>query len=198
MRREGRSGPRPILSRVAVVGTTGSGKTTLAADLAGRLGATHVELDSLQWEPQWTVAAPDLFRRRAATALVSDRWVSDGNYRAVRDIVWARATAVVWLDYRLRVVMWRLFWRTLRRSFTREELWNGNRERFRTQFFSRESLFVWMFKTYWRLRREFPRLLESPEYAHLGVVRLRSPGDARKWLSRVSHGDAIDGRSKEA
>ena len=107
----------------------------------------------------------------------------DGNYSRARDLVWPGATALVWLDYPLRVMVWRLFWRTLRRSVSREELWNGNRERLRTSFFSRDSLFVWALKTYWRHRREYPGLFTEPEHAHLTVVRLRSPRATRRWLS---------------
>ncbi len=37
--------------RIVVVGTTGSGKTTLAAQLALIAGCPHIELDALHWEP---------------------------------------------------------------------------------------------------------------------------------------------------
>ena len=42
------------LRRTVVVGTTGSGKTTVAAELARRLGVSHVEMDALYWGPDWT------------------------------------------------------------------------------------------------------------------------------------------------
>ena len=159
----------------------------MARELSSRLDLPHVELDALYWEPEWTPAAAEVFRRRVAQALEADAWMTDGNYSALRDIVWPRADTIVWLDYRLRVVMWRLLWRTLRRVFTREELWSGNRERFSTQFFSRDSLFLWALKTYWRRRREYPALLKKPEYAHLRVARLRSPKAARRWVQGITH-----------
>ncbi len=169
--------------RIVVVGTTGSGKTTLASQLARRFGCPHVELDALHWEPNWTEASLNVFRARTAQALNGDAWAVDGNYSKVRDVVWGRADTVVWLDYPLPLVLWRLVSRTFRRIFTREELWSGNRERFREQFFSRDSLFLWAFKTYRRRRREFPVLFKRPEYAHLTVVHLRSPRATREWLA---------------
>lgn len=147
-----------------------------------------MELDSLNWEPRWTAAPTKVFRRRVSEALTSDGWISDGNYSEVRDMVWNRATAIVWLDYPLWVNMRRLFWRTLRRVFTGEELWNGNRERFAAQFLSRESLFLWALKTYGPYRRRYAAMFADPAHAHLTLVRLRSPGEARRWLAGVKPG----------
>lgn len=168
--------------RMVVTGTTGSGKTTLARQLAQHLGIPLVELDALHWEPNWTEAPQDLFRERVAQAVSGDVWVVDGNYSAIRDIVWSRARTIVWLDYSLGVIMAQLARRTVRRVFTREELWNGNRERFRTQFLSRDSLFLWALQTYWRRRRDFPVLFRKAEYAHLAVVRLPDPEATSEWL----------------
>ena len=173
------------LRRIAVIGTTGSGKTTLASRLAQRLGIPHVELDALHWGPNWTHAPLELFRERVAQALNGEAWVVDGNYSRVRDIVWRRADTVVWLDYPLAVVMGRLVWRTFRRIFTREELWSGNRERLWEQLFTRESILLWALQTYPRRRREYPVLFKQPEYAHLAVIRLRSPRSAQAWLASL-------------
>jgi adenylate kinase family enzyme len=171
--------------RIAVVGTTGSGKTTLARRVSRLLAIPHVELDALHWGPNWTPFPLEVFRERTAQALGGDAWVVDGNYGKVRDIVWSRADTAVWLDFALPVVMGRLLWRTLRRVLSREELWSGNRERFLAQFFSRDSLFLWALRTYWRRRREYPELFERSEHAHLRVVHLRSPGEEHAWLARL-------------
>jgi len=171
--------------RIAVVGTTGSGKTTMARRIAQRLAINHVELDALHWGPNWTPAPLELFRARTKQALNGDAWVVDGNYSKVRDIVWGRADTIVWLDYPLLVILGRLVWRTLRRVFTREELWQGNRERFVAQFASRDSLFLWALRTYPRRRKEYPALIQRPEYIRLTVVHLRSPRAARDWLASL-------------
>jgi adenylate kinase family enzyme len=170
------------LRRIVVIGTSGSGKTTLAYRLSQNLGVPHVELDAIHWGPNWTPASREAFREQTSQALSGAVWVTDGNYSVVRDIVWSRADTVVWLDYALPVVLARVLWRTIRRVFTREELWNRNRERVREAFLSRESIILWTFSTYRRRRREYPILLGSPEHAHLTVVHLRSPRAARRWL----------------
>jgi len=175
----------PLGNRIAVIGTTGAGKTTLARELARRLGYPHIELDALHWEPNWTEAPLEVFRARVDAALCGDGWVIDGNYGKVRDIIWSRADTVVWIDYTLPIILWRLIWRTCKRVITREELWGGNREDIRA-IFGRDSIILWALKTYERRRREYPALLQCREYAHLRLIHLHSPREANKWLAEIS------------
>ncbi len=172
-------------TRISVVGTCGSGKTTTAASLARRLGLAHVELDALSWGPDWTSTPDDEFRAAVERAASGDRWVIDGNYSKCRALVWGRADTVVWLDYSFPRVFSQLVWRTFRRALRREILWHGNRERLRTAFFSRESILLWAIKTHRRRQREYPTLLVRPEYRRLRVIRLRSPREAAAWLAGV-------------
>ncbi|HEV7213836.1 MAG TPA: hypothetical protein VGP33_01830, partial [Chloroflexota bacterium] len=180
--------------RIVVVGTTGSGKTTLAGQIAARFGAPHIELDALHWEPNWALPRVEAFRERVATALTGRAWVADGNYGAVRDIVWGRADTIIWLNYPLWVNLWRLLRRSLWRSLFQPELWNGNRERFRTQFLSSDSLFLWAVKTYRRRRKQIPTLLADPGYGHLRHLEFCSPRATRRWLAAVQRGKGV-GRS---
>jgi hypothetical protein len=99
------------LMRIAVVGTPGAGKTTAAKTMAAAPGLPHIELDSIHWEPGWqalTKADPDEFTRRVSAAVAPDAWVVDGNYGAVRRLVWRRATHLIWLDYDRPVIMYRV------------------------------------------------------------------------------------------
>ena len=170
--------------RISIVGTSGSGKTTLARQVSQVLQIPHVELDALQWEPNWTPAEPAVFRLRVEQALQSDRWVVDGNYSKVRDLVWGRADTVIWLDYAFPIVFRRILFRTLWRGMTQQELWNGNRETLQ-QSFSQDSMILWALKTYGRRRKEYPVLLGRSDYAHLNQLRLRSPKDANDWVSQL-------------
>ncbi len=183
---ETRPGAGALGRRIVVIGTTGSGKTTLARRLSQLLDIPHVELDALNWEPNWVQAPTEVFRQRTQEALRGEAWVADGNYSAVRDIVWPRADTLVWLDHGFFVTLRQLLGRTLRRIVRQEELWGGNRETFRAQFLSRESLFIWLLQTYWRRRRQLPALLQSPEFAHLTKVRLHSPREAERWLAGLA------------
>lgn len=173
------------MRRVAVIGTSGSGKSTLARALADRLGVTAVELDAIRHGPNWRETPDDAFRRRVADALAGDVWVVDGNYSVTRDLIWERATTLIWLDYPFPLVFWRLFWRTMIRGVLRKRLWNGNREDLWRHFLTRDSLFLWAAQTHWRRRKTLPIALAQPQYAHLRVMRFRRARQTRDWLAGI-------------
>jgi adenylate kinase family enzyme len=167
---------------VVVASASGNGKTTLGRELARRLGVPFVELDALVHGPGW-VETPDGELRAAVEPIVaSDGWVIDGAYeRKLGDLVLAAADTVVWLDLPIRVWMPRLVRRTMRRIRGREQLWNDNRETFRTAFWGRESLFAWAFRSHFARRRDWPA-----ELARYPVVRLRSRADVAGLLAATA------------
>ncbi|HET7145489.1 MAG TPA: AAA family ATPase [Anaerolineales bacterium] len=174
--------------RIIVIGSTSSGKSTLANRLAEKISADFIELDSLHWEPNWVEAPDELFRERIEKATSSQVWVVAGNYHVVRDIIWPRAEAIIWLDYPFHIVFWRLLTRTIRRVVTREKLFSGNVENgwMHLKLWSQESLFHWLFKTYWRRKREYPMLFALPENTHLQVIHFKQPKEAEDWLRNAA------------
>lgn len=178
------------MDRVVVIGQSGSGKTTLARALADRLGVAHVELDALfhgpGWQPRPSFAADVEVATRGA------RWVADGNYAGVRDLLWSRADTVVWLDLPRRSTTWRALRRSVTRACTRVPLWNGNRERWSTML--RPSHPVrWSWQTHGRHRAEYEQRLRDPRWAGVLVVRLRTPSEVRAWAG-ADRDDAASGR----
>ena len=180
---------RPV-KRVSVVGGSCSGKTTFGRALAEILGAPFIELDELNWQPNWTMTEVEEFKARVRVATAGEAWVADGNYggRGARDIVWPRADTVVWLDLPLPLTLVRMWRRTTRRIRRRESLWGGNQETIRNTFFSRESLFVWALRTHRARRRNLERLVGRPEFAHIEFHRLRSASEVARWLETQRHG----------
>src|SRR5262245_3643892 len=171
------------LARVVVVGTSCAGKTTLARRLAGILGSEHVELDSVYWGPEWT-PRPDFIQTVLGIAQ-GPRWVIDGNYSAVRDIIWRRSSAIVWLDYSFARVFSQALRRTARRIITRERLYSGNRETIGTALFDTDGIPWWVIRTHGKRRRDFPELFKRPEYGHAAVIQLDRPAAAEAFLVSV-------------
>lgn len=173
--------------RVVVIGTSGSGKTTLALRIAATFALPFIELDGLHWGPNWSALSetdPDEFARRVRNAISADAWVSDGNYAMVRDLIWPRATHLVWLDYSRPVVMFRVVKRSFARALDQKELWSGNRESWRRMFRASHPIrFAW--RTWRERRARFEYLLNQAQYRHLVVLRLRRPREAASVLARL-------------
>lgn len=172
--------------RFVVMGASGNGKTTVGRALARRFELPYLELDSLNHGPNWTEASDEELRTGILEFVDGnpDGWVVDGNYhRKIGDLVLERADTAVWLDQGLPLILGRLWRRTLARIRRREELWNGNRESWRSAFWTRESLFAWTVRSHFRHRRTFPeRFARHPS---VELVRLRSPAELEQWLARL-------------
>lgn len=171
------------MRRIVIVGPSGAGKSTLAREIARRDGVPHIEMDALHWKANWTATETDELRLLVEAATTPVAWVLDGNYSKVRAVIWNRADTIIWLDYAFPLVFGRSLKRTLGRVVSGEELWNGNRESWKT-LFSRDSILLWVITSYQPIKRATAEALKRPEFAHLQVVHWRSPRQARQWLKR--------------
>ena len=176
--------PKPG-TRIAVIGATGSGKTTLAQRLGVILDLPLIELDALHWMPGWTEKPWPEIRSELDPMTRQDRWITDGNYSQVRDLIWPRADTIIWLDYPFLFIFYRLFIRTLKRVFLKVELWNGNRERFHENFLSKDSLFLWLVKSRRKHKKTYLLAFQDPQHAHLQVLRLTHPHQTDRWLEQL-------------
>jgi adenylate kinase family enzyme len=174
--------------RVSVVGNSGSGKTTLARQLAARLDVPHLELDSIFHLPDWQELPVDEFRQRVTEFIAQPAWVVDGNYGAVRDLVWQAADTVVWLDLGRGRLMRRLVRRTLGRLLLRRKLWNGNRERW-SNVWSRDpqrSILAWAWTMHGSYRERYAQAMRDPANRHLRFVVVRSDRDSATLLAETA------------
>jgi adenylate kinase family enzyme len=188
---------RPIDGpRLAIHGPSGSGKTTLARSIAEQLDAPLLELDELYHQANWTALELEEFRARVSEFVGRRAWICDGNYRAVRDLVWSRAQLIVVIDLPRSTVASRILRRTIRRSLLRTELWNGNRERLRTLFLRdpERNIVLWSWRTHGRYHGEFHDEVRR-DAPHATFVVLRGPAEVtaferagvRAWLDMVEN-----------
>ena len=168
--------------RVAVIGSSACGKTTFAKTLSHQTGLRHIELDALYWGPNWTPVPDEVFSAAVLDATAGPEWVCDGNYAAVRDIVWQRAQTLIWLNYSFPLVLYRAASRTLTRLVKREELFAGNRESLRLVL-DPDWIPWWVIRTFHARRRRYRALLGSEPCNHLRVVEFQQPEDAASFLS---------------
>lgn len=188
--------------RVAVIGNTSAGKSTLGARLARHLGVPFVELDALNWEPNWhalTEHDPAEFERRLRDATAGDGWVVAGSYsNFTQRIFWDRLETVVWLDPPLPQIVWRVLTRSWRRWRTKELLWGTNYERFFPQLAvwrKEESLLWWAVTQHPRKRRNTIAAMADPRWSHIRWVRLTSSREVQAFTAAVEAAAATPGPS---
>ena len=136
-------------SRVNVVGTSGSGKSTFARRLATLRNLPYVEMDQLYWKADWEEPDRRDYHARIETVVAEPEWVLDGNYRRTCPIKWPRTEVMVFLDLPLLLTVQRLIRRSWQRGTSGQELWpgTGNRETLRRSFFSSDSVIWWASST---------------------------------------------------
>lgn len=176
--------------KIAFVGVSGNGKTTLARRLASKLDLTYTELDALNHKPGWVEATNDELRRDVEAVMnSSDGWVLDGSYNSkLGDLVVARADTIVWLDQSLPLVLKRLVARAVKDIVTKRDMFNGNRQTWRFAFCGKDSLVSFAIRMHFQRRRDWPLLWER--YPNLEIVRLRSPREVERWFASLTPGSA--------
>jgi adenylate kinase family enzyme len=170
--------------RISVVGCSGAGKSTLSRRLAQHLGYRHIELDALFHQPNWQPLPEEQFQLATREALEGDGWVAEGNYSAVRPQIRDRSDMVIWLDLPRHKVMRQVIWRTLRRLATREELWNGNRERWGNLFKlnPRQSILAWTWTRHPVYRQRYAEEMRTAPQ-HRQYLRLDSRQAVEAFLA---------------
>ena len=159
--------------RIIVIGTSCSGKSTAGRLLAEHLNEPWTDLDELWWNPNWIETPIDQFRGRVSELSEGTSWVISGSHTNSRDLLWHKATHIVWLDYSFPFVFWRAVKRTVRRVWTKEEICNGNYETFGKAFMSRDSILWWVITTFAMRRKDYREWLSRRELQHVQVIRLR-------------------------
>lgn len=169
-----------------------SGKTTLAHRLAKAASAELVDLDALNWLPNWVALSDtnkDELERRFREATKGERWVTAGAYRAMAQrAFWPRLETIVWLDLPVALCVWRMLRRSWRRWRSGELLWGTNRERFWPQLMvwrRQDSLLWWIVTQHQRRRRECFQALADPRWSHIRFVRLVSRADVEDFARAV-------------
>ena len=164
-------------------GVTGSGKSTVAAQISAATGIPWHSVDDLTWEPGWVPVDDEEQRRRIAVICARPAWILDSAYGKWLDVPLARAEVIVALDYPRWLSLFRLTARTVRRLVDRRTICNGNRETLR-QAFGPDSILRWHFQSFARKRARIRAWTKNPPGP--GVVRLTTPRQATRWLHTLS------------
>jgi adenylate kinase family enzyme len=167
------------VKRVLVIGTGGSGKSTVARRLAQRTALPLIHLDAHYWRPGWQPTPPGEWQAKVQQILRGQTWIIDGNYGGTLDLRLAACDTVIFLDLPRIVCLWRVLKRQVRYlGRTRPELSPGCPERLNWEFLT----WIWTYRS--RRRGDILKRLSGLDQLKR-VVILRSSAEVEQFMVGV-------------
>ena len=130
------------MQRVAIIGSCGAGKSTLARSLSEKLNLPIIHLDAYYWQPGWESSSDREWSEVHQELIKGDCWIMDGNYGGTMAGRLAAADTIIWLDFNRYLCLWRIvkrYWQY--RGKTRPDMAASCPERLNLEFLS----YVWHF-----------------------------------------------------
>ena len=167
------------MTRVAVIGNAGGGKSTLCREISAELGLPYHPIDKIQWLPGWNMLPEDEFHKRHEILISQEKWIIDG-FGPWSDIErrFDAADTIIFVDH----PFWRhLYWATKRQM--------------RSVFLGRQDgpegcpmlpVTIKLYRMMWRLHREMrPKLIAAIEERRAGrtIVSIRSLDELARFRS---------------
>lgn len=168
------------MRRVAIIGSGGAGKSTLARRLGEVLGLPVIHLDREYWQPGWAEPPKAEWQQKVEELVKREEWIIDGNFGGTMEIRLAAADTVVFLDFPNTICLLRVLKRRLMHwDKTRPDMGDGCKEKIDLEFLG----WVWNFRktTKPKIEQRLLRLERS-----VRIVRLRTPGETKAFLAEVA------------
>ena len=163
--------------RILIIGTAGSGKSTLARNFSQFYNIKEIELDEINWRPQWEnrqITDIDGFKSDVKDAICDDDWVATGGYASVRDKLWMRANIIIWLDLPFLTVLSRVLIRSIKRSFGKKETFKGCKENW-WDLLKWDRPIRWAIHSFQERRESFETMAKDERFSHAIIYRCKTP-----------------------
>ena len=165
-------------SRVCVIGSPGSGKSTLSKVLAEKLNLPLTHLDAVLWQPNWVLPSAEQRKQIHDDIISQPMWLIDGMWRSLVADRFSRATVVIYLDYNRFLCLNRAYKRYKKGDHSRSDIAQGCIEKFDSEFFN----FIFTFPN--RMRPKLYKL--EKQNSQITYLNLRSPKQTQDFLSQLT------------
>jgi adenylate kinase family enzyme len=167
------------MKRILVIGTSGTGKSTLAQRLSNILRLPFFATDHFYWESGWKTTTDDKVLQQVKDVIHREAWILDGNFDNERELVWKQADCIIWLDYSLPTICRRIVFRNFLWAMTRQSIWSGNRMTLRRAI----SGIRHAVKSYSLKRKNYPQWLA--ELSGIETHRFHTSRETDTWLQSL-------------
>ncbi|MFC0137874.1 topology modulation protein [Staphylococcus petrasii] len=97
--------------RILVIGSPGSGKSTLSLRLQEKYHVPFYHIDKIQWLNNKETVAPEVLKEALKNLVVTESWIIDGNYTETMSFRVERATTIIWI----KEPRWKCIYRVIKR-----------------------------------------------------------------------------------
>lgn len=168
--------------RIVILGSGGSGKTTLANYISKKTDLPIIYLDKEYWLPNWERPNIDDWSHKITNLVQNEEWIMDGNYIDTLDIRLSKADLVIMLDIKSSVCISSVFFRTLIGHFIkRNDINEGCKDKFDEKYV---NLIKWVkeFKNIY-----FTQLIDlCLQYPNIDLKLFTKRKNARKFIKRMA------------
>ncbi|OBZ17840.1 DNA topology modulation protein [Bacillus sp. FJAT-26390] len=167
------------MKKIILIGSGGSGKSSLAHKLGDSLAIDVYHLDAMFWKPGWKATPKDEQKTVQQELVNRGSWIIDGNYNGTMDIRLQAADTIIFLDLSKWLCLYRVIKRRVQyRNKKRSDMAEGCEERISLHFLK----WVWDYPKKQKpvVSEKLQRLSQEKE-----VIILKTPKDVRGFLEKV-------------
>lgn len=166
------------MSRIAIIGCPGSGKTTFSNEMGQILNREVIHLDKVLWKENWVMPEYETRRKIHGEIISQNEWIIDGMWKSHLADRLKRTSLVIFLDYKRRICVYRAIKRRIVYSGKqREDIADNCKEKLDGYFIK----YIWTFR-----KKSRPIILRTlSENPQVCVITLSSPKSTQAFLEQL-------------